>query len=101
MATIRANDVRIPAAARDAVARHEEVVVLNHGRPVFVILNPDDYADRRAGERRKGRLGRPLDEALDLLANAPLPDPGFAEDMEAVLADARRLAPDEDPWERS
>jgi hypothetical protein len=29
----------------------------------------------------------PLREALGLLADAALPDPGFADDMEALLAD--------------
>jgi len=43
--------------------------------------------------------GRPLREALGLLAGAALPDPGFADDMEAVLADAGPV-PD-DPWARS
>jgi hypothetical protein len=43
--------------------------------------------------------GRPLREALGLLAAAALPDPGFADDMEAVLGDAGPL-PD-DPWPRS
>jgi hypothetical protein len=45
------------------------------------------------------RRGRPLREALGLLIGAALPDPGFADDMEAVLSDIGRL-PD-DPWARS
>src|SRR5580692_7643257 len=36
MTTIRAEDVRIPRHAREAVARHELVVVANRERPVFV-----------------------------------------------------------------
>jgi hypothetical protein len=62
---------------------HEQVVVVNHERPTFVIVHPDDAAPSPAAVRR----GRPLREALTLLAAAALPDPGFADDMEAVLAD--------------
>jgi hypothetical protein len=81
MTTIRAGDVRIPRHAREAVARHERVVVLNHERPAFVIMHPDDTPADSPG----GRLGRPLREALRLLAGAALPDPGFADDTEAVI----------------
>jgi hypothetical protein len=90
---VRANDVRIPAAARRAVARHEEVVVESHGRPTFVIVHPDD---RRGGPRRRGR---PLREVLAMLAVAPLPDPVFADDLEAVRASVGPVPPD--PWELS
>jgi hypothetical protein len=94
MTTIRAEEVRIPRHAREAVARHERVVVVNHERPAFVIMHPDDAtADSPA------RRGRPLREALRLLADAAPPDPGFADDMEAVLADVGP-APD-DPWAHS
>jgi len=92
MTTIRAEEVRIPRHARDAVARHERVVVVNHERPAFVIVHPDDAASGSAVVRR----GRPLREALGLLAAAALPDRGFADDMEAVLADVGPLP--EDPW---
>jgi hypothetical protein len=95
MITIRAEEVRIPRHAREAVARHERVVVVNHERPAFVIMHPDDAA---AGPP-PARPGRPLREAARLLAAAALPDPGFADDMEAVLADVGP-APD-DPWARS
>jgi hypothetical protein len=94
MATIRAEEVRIPRHAREAVARHEQVVVMNRERPTFVIMHPDDTADSPTARR-----GRPLREALRLLADAGLPDPDFADDMEAVLADVGP-APD-DPWARS
>ena len=95
MTTIRAEEVRIPRHAREAVARHERVVVVNHERPAFVIVHPDDTAAESPAARR----GRPLREALGLLAAAALPDPDFADDMEAVLADIGP-APD-DPWARS
>jgi hypothetical protein len=92
MTTIRAEEVRIPRRAREAVARHEQVVVVNRERPAYVIVHPDDGA----ATSRPARRGRPLREALALLANAASPDPEFAEDMEAVLGEVG-LAP-EDPW---
>ena len=95
MTTIRAEDVRIPRHARDAVARHEPVVVENRERPVFVIVHPDDTPGTTATARR----GRPLGEALGMLAAAALPDPAFADDLEAVLSSIGPV-PD-DPWARS
>jgi hypothetical protein len=58
-------------------------------------MHPDDSAAGAASARH----GRPLREAIGLLAGAALPDPAFADDMEAVLADAGPV-PD-DPWARS
>lgn len=95
MTTIRAEEVWISRHARDAVARHERVIVVDHERPAFVIVHPDDAASGSVAVRR----GRPLREALGLLAAAALPDPGFAGDMEAVVSDVGPL-PD-DPWARS
>jgi len=96
MTTIRAEEVRIPRHAREAVARHEPVFVQNRGLSVFVIVHPDDGP---GAVHPAGRLGRPLGEALSLLSGAALPDPQFADDMEAVLAEVGP-APD-DPWARS
>jgi len=95
MTTIRAEEVRIPRRAREAVARHEHVLVVSHERPAYVIVHPDD----EAVTSRPARRGRPLREALGLLAHAAPPDRGFAEDMEEVLGEVG-LAP-EDPWARS
>lgn len=86
MTTIRAEDVRIPRHAREAVARHEHVTVMNRERPAFVVVHPDDTTAGQPPTRRGRRLG----EALGLLANAALPDPGFADDMEAVLGEVGR-----------
>lgn len=94
MTTVKADEVRIPRRAREAVAHHEEVVVLNRERPAFVIVHPDDH--RRAVSVRQGRR---LGDALALLANAAAPDPAFAADMELVL-DSVGAAPS-DPWARS
>jgi len=95
MTTIRAEDIRIPRHAREAVARHEQVTVMNRERAAFVIMHPDDTAAVSPPARR----GRPLREALGILASAAPPDPGFADDMEAVLRDVGPT-PD-DPWARS
>jgi hypothetical protein len=95
MATIKAEEVRIPRRVREAVAHHEEVVVVNRERPAFVIVHPDDHGPMAGSPRR----GRPLREALSLLAQAAPPDPAFAEDTEAVL-DAVGPVPG-DPWARS
>jgi hypothetical protein len=94
MATLKAEEIRIPRRAREAIAQHEEVVVFNRERPAYVIIHPDDHG-RTAASRR----GRPLKEALPLLAQAAPPDPAFAEDMEAVL-DTVGPAP-ADPWAQS
>ncbi|HLH14041.1 MAG TPA: hypothetical protein VKV16_04575 [Solirubrobacteraceae bacterium] len=91
MATVKADEVRIPRRARDAVANHEEVVVLNRERPAFLIVHPDDH--RRAVPIRQSRR---LGDALALLADAATPDPAFAADMETVL-DSVGAAPS-DPW---
>ncbi|HXZ99056.1 MAG TPA: hypothetical protein VEK76_01785 [Candidatus Binatia bacterium] len=90
MTTLRADEVRIPRRAREAVARHDAVVVLTRERPTFVIVHPDDHP---TGPTPRGRS---LAEALRVLARAPLPDPAFGDDLEAVIA-AVGDAP-ADPW---
>lgn len=94
MTTLKAEEIRIPRRAREAVAHHEEVVVFNRERPAYVIVHPDDRALAVAPRR-----GRPLREALALLTQAAAPDPAFAEDMVAVL-DTVGPAPG-DPWAQS
>ncbi len=94
MTTIKADEVRIPRRAREAVAHHEEVVVVNRERPAYVIVHPDDR-----GQAMGARRGRPLRDALSLLAQSAPPDQAFAEDMQAVL-DAVGQAPS-DPWASS
>ena len=95
MATIKAEQVRIPRWAREAVSRHEDIVVVNRERPAYVIVHPDDHGVTALAPRR----GRPLRDALALLAQAAPPDPAFAEDMEAVL-ETVGSAP-ADPWAQS
>jgi hypothetical protein len=94
MTRLKADEIRIPRRAREAVAQHEEVVVFNRERPAFVIVHPDDH-----GRTPASRRGRPLRDALALLKQAAPPDRAFAEDMEAVL-DAVGPAP-ADPWAQS
>lgn len=91
MATINADEVRIPKSVRDAVTRHEQVVVLNRERPVLALVHPDDLP--QSGTRRRGRAVR---EIASLLAAAPAPDPDFAKDMDTVLGSVGSVP--EDPW---
>lgn len=95
MNTINADDVRIPRRARDALARHEEVVVLNRDRPVYVLRNPDD----RMGASTPQRNGRPLREALAILAAAPMPDDLFGRDLQAIRESVGQMPAD--PWAHS
>ncbi|HEY5882583.1 MAG TPA: hypothetical protein VIU11_26980 [Nakamurella sp.] len=94
MATINADEVRIPRRIREAITRHEQVVVLNRERPVFVIVHPDDVP--RPDARRRGRSVREIASAL---ADGPAPDPDFADDMESVRRSVGSLP--EDLWEPS
>lgn len=79
MTTVNSDEIRIPRRAREAVVRHERVVVLNHQRPVLVIVHPDDLP----GPGTRGK-GRPVREIAAALAGAPLPDPEFAADLRAI-----------------
>lgn len=94
MTTIRGEQVRIPRQAREAVADHEKVIVLNRERPAFVIIHPDD--DEKTTRVKRGR---PLRDALAQLVQASPPDPDFAADMEAVIDSVGAAPPD--PWARS
>lgn len=90
---IQSDEVRIPRHAREAVARHETVLVLNRERPVLALVHPDDIGPS------SHRHGRPVSAVAADLATLPEPDPEFASDMSEVL----RLIgpPPEDPWARS
>lgn len=94
MTSIQSDEVRIPRRVREAVSRHEHVVVLNRERPVLAIVHPDDVA--RSAIRRRGR---PVGQIAAELAGAPAPDPDFAQDMDAVVASIGDVSTD--PWERS
>ena len=93
MTEIKAEEVRIPRRAREAVAHREKVVVMNRERAAFLILHPDE--DRRSTAVR----GRRLRDALDALAQIAPPDEEFAADMKAVLAEVGTAPPG--PWARS
>lgn len=94
MSTVSADEVRIPRKVREAVTRHEQVVVLNRERPVLAIVHPDDLPQ----SSRRGR-GRTVRDIAMLLGGVPDPDPDFAEDMDTVLDSVGSVT--EDPWERS
>jgi hypothetical protein len=92
--TINSEEIRIPRRAREAVARHERVVVLNRERPVFAIVHPDDLP--LPGVRRRGRS---VGDIASDLAGAASPDSEFGDDMDAVL---RSVGPMPGaPWEPS
>ena len=95
MTMINADDVRIPRKAREALARHEEVVVLNRDRPVYVLCNPDD---RRSASKSMVK-GRPLRESIAILTAAPLPDTRFGADLEAIRDSIGPMP--SDPWAHS
>lgn len=97
MTTVPANQVRIPSAARDALARNEAVLVVSDGRPAYVIVTPDAYDAGRQPE--PASRGRRLRDVLAMLAAGPRPDPRFADDLEAVLDSVD--VPTDNPWERS
>jgi hypothetical protein len=69
--------------------------VVSRKRPTFEIVDSDDHPHGDARARR----GRPLREALGLLANVSPPDPAFADGMTEILGTVR-AAPD-DPWART
>ena len=89
--TLNSDEIRIPRHAREAVARHEQVMVFNRERPVLAIVHPDDL-------RPRPRRGRPVAEIAAALVGVPAPDPDFGPDMEAVIA---AVGPTPwSPWER-
>ena len=77
MVTVPATQVRIPPHAKDALARHEPVVVVKHERPSFVLISADAYA--LVGPLlERHRAGRPVpiedlltEEDLEVLAPEP------------------------------
>jgi len=90
MTNISSDEVRIPRYARDAVARHETVVVFNRERPVLALVHPDDAGLVPAAH------GRPLRSILAALRALPNPDESFADDMALVLRSQGTVP--EDPW---
>lgn len=79
MATVPATQVRIPRQAKDALARHEPVVVLKHERPSFVLISAEAYS-LVAPLLERNRAGRPVpiedlltEEDLEVLAPEPAP----------------------------
>ncbi|MBO0684637.1 MAG: hypothetical protein J2P45_27930 [Candidatus Dormibacteraeota bacterium] len=79
MATVPATQVRIPRQAKDALARHEPVVVLKHDRPSFVLISAEAYS-LVAPLLERNRAGRPVpiedlltEEDLEVLAPEPAP----------------------------
>ena len=91
MSSVNSDKVRIPRHAREAIARHETVVVLNRERPVAALVHPDDAPASAPSQR--GRNLRSITKALRAL---PSPDEAFADDMTEVIR-SEGITP-EDPW---
>jgi hypothetical protein len=63
---ISASDVRIPNAGREALARHQPVVVQSHGRATLYMLHPAEYeAVSGLLERRRRGQSVSVDQLLD------------------------------------
>src|ERR1041385_5099606 len=92
MTTVPANAVRIPAAAREALARREAVMVLSHGRPAYVLLSPDAY---EAASQAPARARRPSSSA------APPPPQGRGSAENTTAPGGGAAGEPLDPWEHS
>ena len=91
MSSVNSDKVRIPRHAREAIARHETVVVLNRERPVAALVHPDDAPASAPSQR-----GRNLLSITKALRALPSPDEAFADDMTEVIR-SEGITP-EDPW---
>ncbi len=87
----RFKDVRLLGYGCDYIMHPYMPVLGTVPTQLFVIMHPDDH-----GQVVPSRRGRPLRDALALLAQAAPPDPEFGTDMEAVLRDVGRAPAD--PW---
>lgn len=68
-------------------------MVVSHGRPAYIIVNPDACEAASRPPTRPIRRGPTVREFLEFLASAPAPDPGFADDIEAIQASAGATPP--------
>lgn len=80
VSNVNSDEVRIPRHAREAVARHETVVVFNRERPVVALVHPDDAPASAPSQR-----GRNLRSLIKALRALPSPDEAFADDMTDVI----------------
>lgn len=91
MSNVNSDEIRIPRHAREAIARHETVVVFNRERPVVALVHPDDATASAPSQR-----GRSLRSVIEALRVLPSPDEGFVDDMNEVIR-SDGIVP-EDPW---
>jgi len=82
---LSASSVRIPNAGREALARHQPVLVQSHGRAVLYMIHPDDY-EAVSGLLERRRRGHPVpveelldDEDFDLLREERAGDQDLAQ----------------------
>ena len=67
MPGISSDEVRIPRHVREAVARHETVVVFNRERAVLALVHPDDV------DPLSTQYGRPVRSVAAVLGSVPGP----------------------------
>jgi prevent-host-death family protein len=92
MTTISASDARQTLPAQlDRVERGEEVEITRHGKVVAVLVNPDALRLRRASDvwNQADRIGSRLEEAMAQRLEPPTMTAERAEELVAVIRDAR------------
>lgn len=90
---LNAEEVRIPKKAREALLRHEKVVVLSHERPILAIVNIDDIQS----DRSVGHFEKSFGVILNELRNIPFPDRDYFKELKDIN-EHQDLLP-RDPWE--
>jgi antitoxin (DNA-binding transcriptional repressor) of toxin-antitoxin stability system len=72
----------------DRVVAGEEVTITRHGKPVAVVIRPDNLRSRRADRAFAGAAG--VHDLLERSRRAPLPPPTLSEERaEAMIAEIR------------
>ncbi len=93
MLKLNAESIRIPKEAREAVLRHETVIISSHEHPILALVNVDDIQ----GKGGLDQVGKPFGAIVNELANIALPDLEYFEDLKNIncLQEQSPL----NPWE--
>jgi prevent-host-death family protein len=79
---------RLPSLL-DCVEMGEEVVITRHGRPVAVMVRPDNLRSRRADKMME--TATRIEQALESARRQPIPSEGLSrERAEELVAEVRR-----------
>ncbi len=92
MLKLTAEDIRIPKIAREAILRHEKVIVSSHEYPILAILNIDDIGT----DNNYDQVGKSFGAILNELKNIPLPDEGYFKEL-ANINVSQEFSPT-NPW---